>query len=284
MEYACIRCGSTTQLIESHVVSKLLRKRFFEIQSSSVKYEFVHGDTPAGTASPSDLKAIRWRNAQDLPKPELMCGPCDRGFSVVEDGLARIIDAAGLTKDPETIYLAPCCNETSLPGLKGFMEYKLDPFTDAVVTRVGILTCWRALHMVSRKNCKLLAYLTSLRGMSMQQETLRFLDCKSERAPGQFWLLIPPIELTLELAGESAAGPYGWDIHIIDGDASASVVYVVAVWFAHWMLLWIPDAVHDDPTVSDIISAVSAAQVAATWPQQTLKPRVHAAASRLRRE
>lgn len=282
MKGICIKCGQLDELIQSHVISKFMGRRVYRGPAKSRGFTLVGGTTPPGAGSPSNVKKIDWKYEQDLPKPYLMCSACDGSLSKGENRLAALIDGSGILSNPEQIYSSPCLVPTALSGLEGFSEYQLPEDKQQLLRRNGIITCWRALHATARSslNSLLTDYLQSSRGRQMNRDVNDYISSESRPEPGYLTLLLPPLELTLELAGPQAVAPHGWDVMIYEGN-NGSVTYVVAVWFAHWMLLWVPDKMIDDPVVADMVAKIYSAKVASEWPLNILKPRVDEAAARL---
>ncbi|GEM_PF-5269406 len=277
----CILCHNEKTLIESHVVSNFLRKLVFGPADKSGSYNLAHGKTPPGFSSTTDTSITRFRQAQDLPKPRLMCSQCDSSFSGLEESLSKIIRAARLREDPRNIYLESCL-ATELPlNLKRYRQYKLDAERANIVERVGVLTCWRALHDTSSNSALLFNYLASPAGLKMQADALSFVGGNQPNTFGRLWVLIPTPELAREVGGAGDIATYGWDVHRFQSKETQRTDYMVSLWFAHWLLIWSPQPHSSDPVVSELVGDIRATGIAETWPLETLRPRVQAAADRL---
>lgn len=277
----CILCHNEKTLIESHVVSNFLRKLVFGPADKSGSYNLAHGKTPPGFSSTTDTSITRFRQAQDLPKPRLMCSQCDSSFSGLEESLSKIIRAARLREDPRNIYLESCL-ATELPlNLKRYRQYKLDAERANIVERVGVLTCWRALHDTSSNSALLFDYLASPAGLKMQADALSFVGGNQPNTFGRLWVLIPTPELAREVGGAGDIATYGWDVHRFQSKETQHTDYMVSLWFAHWLLIWSPQPHSSDPVVSELVGDIRATGIAETWPLETLRPRVQAAADRL---
>lgn len=276
----CIKCGEEIELIKSHIISRFLGKRVYNGPGKNESFDIVSGNTTQAGKTPK----INWKYLQDMPKPQLMCQPCDGSFSKDERALAALIDSSNIFSPPISIYNSPCLIPTSLQGLEGFMEYQLPSQQQSLVRRIGILSCWRALHATAKSSSNektpspVKRYLNSLRGLKMNTAVKQYFDHNTAPEPGHFFLLLPPESLTLELSGNEALAPHGWDVVVIAGD-DGKPCYVVVVWFAYWMLVWLPDLAinSDDPVVHSIVAEIRAAQVASWWPLNKLKPRVEKA-------
>ncbi len=280
----CILCHNEKTLIESHVVSKFLRKLVFGPADESGRYNLAHGKTPPGRSSATDTSTTRFRQAQDLPKPHLMCSQCDGSFSGLEDSLSNIIRAARLREDPRNIYLESCLSAEMPLDLKRYRQYNLDAESANIVERVGVLTCWRALHDTSSNSALLFDYLASPAGLKMQADALSFVGGNQPNTSGRLWVLLPTPELAREVGGAGDIATYGWDVHRFRSSETQHINYVVSLWFAHWLLIWSPQPHSSDPVVSDAVGDIRAARIAESWPLETLRPRVQAAANRLNRK
>jgi len=285
MAGVCIRCGNQKELIQSHVVSALLGKRIFP-EPPMKAYTVRYGATPPGTTTPSSPAATRWRLAQDLPKPRLMCRACDGALSADEDALAKWLDTIGIAKKPGPIYDDACLKPTTLACLPDFREYNLPEEQANLVRRVALITAWRALHATAQSSSVpgspslVLQYLQSCRGKALHDTVTRFLDSPQAPVPGYLSVLVPPYPLTIAIAGKPDVAPFGWDVMLHPG-GDGSTTYVVCLWFAHWLVLWVPDQPHGDPVVAELVAMTFMSRSAATWPMQVLAPRVQAAASAL---
>lgn len=281
MQGICILCHNEKTLIESHVVSKFLRKLVFGPAEKSGSYNLAHGKTPPRLSSATDTSVTRFRQAQDLPKPRLMCSQCDGSFSGLEDRLSKIIRAAGLREDPRNIYLESCL-ATEIPlDLKRYRQYKLDAVSENIVARVGVLTCWRALHDNSSNSALLYDYLASPTGLKMQADTLSFVAGNQPSTFGRLWVLLPTPELAREMGGAGDIATYGWDVHLFPSKDAQYPNFVVSLWFAHWLLIWSPQPYSSDPVVSELVGDLRARGIAESWPLEILRPRVQAAAAKL---
>ncbi len=284
----CIKCGQYMELIQSHVISKFMGKRVYLEPKKSGGFNLFSGDTTLESNGSSYTKKFSLKFDQDLPKPFLMCKPCDGSFSTHEKSLSQLIDKSKLFYSPDLIYNSSCLTPSKITGLGDFQEYQLPDNELRLLRRNGIITCWRALHATAQSSSSkggitpLNSFLESDRGAQMNHEVIKYCDSDSAPEPGHFALLLAPPALTFELSGPQGDAPHGWDVIIFSGK-DHSDAFMVAVWFGYWMLLWAPENTHDDPVVASIVAEIRMSQVATTWPLTTLKPRVDKAIKQLQK-
>lgn len=236
----CILCDQEKELIDSHIISKFIRKRLTGVDTGkSTVFKYRYFDQPKPFS-------------QDLPTENLMCGACDSCMgNKIEKRAAELMIPKGDLSIPETwesmnmrirkLTFVPSKGPINDPFKVWSFQIEND-VDDLILKRFAVLTAWRALHEMSRNGKQeVVDFLASDDGNVLNKKTIVFLE-SGDVAESAFFPYFATFDFLGPLSAVGITGkddemPFVWSF-IKLGEQSA-----VAVMLGYWVIVWplLPD-------------------------------------------
>lgn len=236
----CVCCGFVGKLADSHVISKFVRLKLTGIETlKGKKFEFNYFQR-------TDLPK------QDLPKPKLLCEPCDNKFGEdIEKLASKVLIPQGNVSVWSTWDQLPLYTKEILKiDGKEFnaATYQIESAVEeCALVKFTVLTAWRALHAMSCDENKVaINFLASIKGRQLQHETVDFLRNGTYLNHlffpyySQIYFLGP--DSAVAVTGANDESPFGWTF------LEAGEQKGIAVILGYWVIIWSLQSDNDAPT------------------------------------
>lgn len=239
----CICCGGPGPCIQSHVISKFIRRACTGVDdpiTGNTRYDFIWKDE----AGP--------RRSQDLPKPRLMCAECDGWFGKRIETRAResLMPNGFNPLDASTYHQLDGRLDSEgvaeLGGAPVTMGVYRDDGTDDDYFRqmFSVLVGWRALHAMadSERTGVAANYLRTPTGLATHNATLAYL---LNASPNDYLVRCPtPVRLYIQarpsagfIAGAEDRLPFATALFQTSGAAPVAIFVAFATWVIIWSLV-----------------------------------------------